>query len=432
MSSQKGNKSTHFLNPDIARKIEQAKNQLESMIDLAPQIMLLVDSDGSILRANKAVLQFLGDSNFNKILGKNISELFGCSPAFFKDLLSNPEGYKTSETEASPGESNNRTLRFTAVDAASDEEPRVVIVQDITDEKAKEANLEKKHKLEAVRALTGALMHNINQHLTVILVRAQLMDTALQTHELKQEEMHRGLKDICSLSLRISELLKSTGNKKDFKTESYIDNVSILDINAENRKHGVIAAPDMKVFRILTFYTDVHEKTYSKHAGATSRCASRLAQQMGMDKDQVNLCSRAGFLHDIGKIGVPGSLLRKPDKLSREEDMLLREHTQRGYRLISSFHFFEEEAKVARDHHENYDGSGYPRQLKGRALSKITRIVSVADAFEAMRSNRPYADAQPLEQVYNCIKERAGSQFCPEVVAAFESCAEDLNAFIRP
>ncbi len=431
MSSNHSNKSSDLINPDIAHKIENAKNQLERMIDLTPQIMLLVDSEGAIVRANKPTLEFLKTKDFTDVLGKHISKLFCCNPAFFDELLGNRNGYKTCETEAAFDNEKTRTLKFTAVDSASPTEPRVVIVHDVTEEKAREADLEKQHKLEAVQALTGALMHNINQYLTVIMVRTQLMDTALQEHEVKREDIHNGLKDISSLSMRIAELLKSTEKKKDFVTESYVDNINILDITSPE-DHGGISAVDMKVFRLLTCYMDVHEKTYSKHAGTTARCAARLAQELGLEKDQVTLCRRAGFLHDIGKIGISGSLLRKPHRLNKHEQVLVRNHVKKGCQLIKCFPFFEEEARVARDHHENFDGTGYPRGLKGKELSIITRIVSVSDAFEAMRANRPYDATQPFDHVYACIKERSGSQFCPEVVAAFESCAEDLNAFIRP
>lgn len=431
MQNDKASGKVPVFNDDVAGKIVNAKQQLERMIDLTPQIMLLVDSQGVILRANKATLEFLGLADFTDVLGARIYDLFKCGAQdIWSRLLIGEARNKTEESDIHLQDGTARTVKCMAIASGSGAGAYVVIVYDITDDKQREQVLEKKHKLEAVKALTGALMHNINQYLTVIMVRSQLMSAALAKEDCQLEEMRGDLEEISSLSLKIAELLKAAENQADFNTEQYVDNVNILDIRTKSGKPQIIEDPCMRALKTLSGFMNVHEETYTKHVAATAKCAVCLSDKLGMSEEDKRLCHSSGLLHDIGKLAVPGHLLRKPGKLNFEEKKKVEKHTEYGYRLLSSFPFLDVEAKVAGNHHERYDGCGYPRGLGGKDISLITRIISVADAFDAMRMNRPYDKQRPFDKVFEEIKKGSGSQFDPEVISAFELCAEEMDSFI--
>lgn len=139
-------------------------------------------------------------------------------------------GYAARETAASIGTRGSGVFRFTLVSIGEVSEARVLIVEDITSQKERAARDEKEHKKEAVRALAGALMHNVNQRLTVITVRAKLMLMTLEKDEIRAEELKKGMHDIVELALEIAGILAQLENQKDFVTETYLDGLEIMDL----------------------------------------------------------------------------------------------------------------------------------------------------------------------------------------------------------
>jgi putative nucleotidyltransferase with HDIG domain len=137
----------------------------------------------------------------------------------------------------------------------------------------------------------------------------------------------------------------------------------------------------------------------------------------------------AALLHDVGKISTPDSILLKPAALTEEERAVVRLHSERGARLLGAVPEMEEVAAGVRHHHENYDGTGYPEGLAGEQIPLASRIIHVADAYDAMTSPRPFRDALDHERAVRALTEGAGSQFDPEVVAAF--CGLEALAQIR-
>ncbi|MGZ4150053.1 MAG: HD-GYP domain-containing protein [Actinomycetota bacterium] len=125
------------------------------------------------------------------------------------------------------------------------------------------------------------------------------------------------------------------------------------------------------------------------------------------------------FLHDIGKVGVPEQVLRKPEPLDPEEWELMREHPAVGARIVEPIRFLGDAVEIVRSHHERFDGGGYPRGLRGPEIPLAARIFAVADSFDAMTSDRPYRAAMPLERALDEIAAGAGAQFDPVVVEAF-------------
>jgi nitrogen-specific signal transduction histidine kinase len=219
-------------NPDLAAIIERAKHELEQMIDLNPQIMLLLDAGGTILRSNKALLEMMGETSFFGVLGKNVSDIMDCGdPKFFSRLL-DEGGISQGEALVNLPSRAAHMLRFSVVGSGRESELRVIIVEDITEEKTREGEVKQAHKKEAVRELMGALMHTINQHLTVISVRAKLMSMALEKGSTDQKEFKKSLDDITNLTMKIAETLSQVREPGELRTTHYLNGTNILDLNA--------------------------------------------------------------------------------------------------------------------------------------------------------------------------------------------------------
>jgi HD-GYP domain-containing protein (c-di-GMP phosphodiesterase class II) len=131
------------------------------------------------------------------------------------------------------------------------------------------------------------------------------------------------------------------------------------------------------------------------------------------------------LLHDIGKIGVPDAILRKPAKLTDEEWVRMREHPLHGQQILRDIKFLEGAARVVAQHHEKWDGSGYPLGLKGEEIDICARIFAVADAFDAITSDRVYRKGRPYEAATQELDEWVGRQFDPKVVEAFHRVPRD-------
>lgn len=155
------------------------------------------------------------------------------------------------------------------------------------------------------------------------------------------------------------------------------------------------------------------------HIVRIDRYTRALALEMGVPEDEAELWAKASRLHDVGKVGIPDHILRKPGKLSEEEYALMQRHTRIGATLLRRDKFMEMAREVALSHHERWDGQGYPEGIPSSRLSLLTRIVSVVDVFDALISRRPYKDAWPRDQAAAEIEKGAGTQFDPAVVAAF-------------
>ncbi len=158
-------------------------------------------------------------------------------------------------------------------------------------------------------------------------------------------------------------------------------------------------------------YTHGHERRVGEIAAA-------IGAEMGLDTNRVEGIRIAGYMHDVGKIGVPAEILSKPSKLSRLEYELVKSHAERGYEILKSFEFPWPVADIAWQHHERLDGSGYPRGLKGDAILLDARILAIADVVEAMSSHRPYRPGLGIEPALAEISKGAGTLYDPQAVAA--------------
>jgi PAS domain S-box-containing protein len=223
---------------DLDAKIRRAKTELEQMVDLNPQGMMLVSRDGTIERVNRALIDLLGRRKFTGVLGKSIEELLPSRDAdFWPKLLKGKSGYRNGEAQVRIPRRGRRPLHATVVDA-----PRgglhAVIVRDVTEEKEQAVAQEKGHKLEAVHALMGALMHNINQPLTVIMMRARLLLLSVEEGRTETADFRKGLQDIMQLVTKIADILERARRAREFSTERYIqgqefEDLEILDLGGD-------------------------------------------------------------------------------------------------------------------------------------------------------------------------------------------------------
>ena len=172
------------------------------------------------------------------------------------------------------------------------------------------------------------------------------------------------------------------------------------------------------------------KNTFTKgHSGRVAEYSRMIAERSGLDETRQEEIYMMGLLHDVGKIGIPNMLLDKPDKLTEEEYQLIKSHSDKGSAILSNIKEKPELAIVARSHHERYDGTGYPDGLKGDEICEEARIISVADAYDAMSSNRSYRPMLSQEDIIRELKEGSGSQFDPKFANIMISIIEDDSLF---
>ncbi len=180
------------------------------------------------------------------------------------------------------------------------------------------------------------------------------------------------------------------------------------------------------VVRALTSAIDAKDPYTCGHSDRVARISVRLAKEMGCSTETLHTLYMSGLLHDIGKIGIDDAVLRKPGKLTDAEFEHIKEHPELGYRILADIKQLNDVLPAVLHHHEQWDGGGYPFKLTGDQTPQIARIVAVADAFDAMSSDRPYRKGLPFERVDQIFKEGAGKQWDPQVIAAYFHAREDI------
>ncbi len=169
---------------------------------------------------------------------------------------------------------------------------------------------------------------------------------------------------------------------------------------------------------------DLKDLNTGVHSTRLAEWGMRVGQELGLEDDTLQNLEVAALLHDIGKVGIPDSILRKPGKLDSEEYALMKKHPEYGWAVLRLLPGFERAALDILHHHETFDGAGYPAGLKSSEIPIVSRIVSVIDAFDAMVSSRPYRKGLAPEEAMRRLIMASGSQFDPAVVQSFLSFAQ--------
>ncbi|MHB8129592.1 MAG: PAS domain S-box protein [Mobilitalea sp.] len=207
--------------------------------------------------------------------------------------------------------------------------------------------------------------------------------------------------------------------------------ISELLVNAENYlyRHKLYERSSMRSKIIDIVMNTLFEKSSreSLHSKRVSELCEAIAIKMNLDADDINQILIAGLLHDIGKIGVDEDILNKPGSLNEYERSEIEKHPETGWRILSSTNEFSELAQFILEHHEKWNGQGYPNGLKGDEISFVARIIAIADSFDAMTRDRSYRKGFSEEEAVNEIKRCAGTQFDPQIAKIFIEKVLDIK-----
>lgn len=212
----------------------------------------------------------------------------------------------------------------------------------------------------------------------------------------KKLEIKTSDRDVKIMVETFNRLIKSLNQAKKETEESYLSAIEAM-VTALDSRDNETAGHSQRV------------KLYTR----------KITKAMGIDSSKSKLIERAALLHDIGKIGIPDSILRKPGNLSEEEWEIMRKHPFIGYVMLQKIEFLKKTSEIVYSHHERYDGTGYPRGLKEKEILLGARLFAVVDAFDAMTTERPHRKIKSFEEARQEISRFSGVQFDPKVVDAF-------------
>jgi diguanylate cyclase (GGDEF)-like protein/putative nucleotidyltransferase with HDIG domain len=182
---------------------------------------------------------------------------------------------------------------------------------------------------------------------------------------------------------------------------------------------GASAASSFDVLKGLVLAIDTKDRYTKRHSEDVSRYAAFIAEQLGLDAELIRTIRVAGLLHDVGKIGIPDEILRKPGRLTADETTVIQQHVALGDMIVRELPDLETVRAAIRHHHERWDGKGYLAGLAGADIPVVARILAVADAFSAMTTSRPYRKALPVAEAMRRLGDAAGSQLDESLVATF-------------
>jgi putative nucleotidyltransferase with HDIG domain len=225
-----------------------------------------------------------------------------------------------------------------------------------------------------------------------------------------------------SINLSISFGYKSkTSNSQDIQ-EVYRGAEDLM------YRQKLIEIPSMRSGAIETILNTLYEKDKNSelHSRIVSRISANIAKAYGMNSQDVAEVKTAGLLHDIGKIIIPSEIIIKDGKLTIEEYETIKNHSEIGFRILNSTQDMRSISDIVLNHHERMDGKGYPRGIKGNKIPIKSRIIAIADAFDAMTSERTYRDIISKEEALQEIMDNAGSQFDLKIAKVFQDNFQEI------
>ena len=249
-----------------------------------------------------------------------------------------------------------------------------------------------------------------------------LMLTADTTDRAKREGLERGATDFLTkpfdateLSLRVHNLLARRVLHSDLREQNHVLDQKVRERTAQ------LEQAELDTVECLALAAEYRDDDTGQHTQRVGHLAALLAFKLGLGEKRASLIQRAAPLHDVGKIGVPDSILLKPGKLTREEFDVIKTHSVIGSTIMTRHHtpLLQLAAHIALTHHERWDGTGYPCGLSGENIPIEGRIVAVADVFDALTHERPYKRPWPVDEALAEIEKQSGSQFDPAVVRVF-------------
>jgi len=272
-----------------------------------------------------------------------------------------------------------------------------------------------------------AVMKRLETHLASEGYLPILVLTADITPEAKQRALSGGARDFLTkpfdpteVVLRIKNLLEAR-----FLHRQLADQNGMLDQKVTERTRDLEEAR-IEILDRLARAAEYRDDDTGQHTQRVGRLSAEVARTLGLPAPRVEMIRRAAPLHDVGKIGIPDRILLKPGTLTPEEFEIMKTHTTIGAGILSGSRvpLLQLAAEIALTHHERWDGEGFPLELPGDRILLEARIVSVADAYDAMTSDRPYRKALPAEETWELLWGGAGSQWDADVLEALTVCLE--------
>jgi putative nucleotidyltransferase with HDIG domain len=266
-----------------------------------------------------------------------------------------------------------------------------------------------------------------------------VMVTAVNDIEAALQAIHNGAYDYLTKPFEREQLLaivRRALEKRRLQRENDAYRTNLEALVAARTQQWKTALADLEKSYDITLeaLVDALDAKDADTAGHTRRVTAftiAIAHRKGLPREDIKVIGRGAFLHDIGKMAIPDKILNKPGKLTDEEMAVMREHAYSGYKILSKIPFLAEAAEIVYAHQERYDGTGYPRGLKGDEIPLGARIFSIADTLDAMTTDRIYRPAQSFQAARDEIQRWSGRQFDPEIVKAFleipEKFWEDLR-----
>jgi putative nucleotidyltransferase with HDIG domain len=259
-----------------------------------------------------------------------------------------------------------------------------------------------------------------------------IMVTAIHDISTALEAIRRGAYDYILKPFEKDQLFLGVGRALQHRrliaeNRNYQRNLEQLVEERTSQLTGALAALEQSyddTLEALGSALDLKDAETEGHCQRVTAFAISIAKTLPVPNPYLPILARAAFLHDIGKMAIPDGILRKPGPLNDDEKQIMRKHCEIGYNMLIRIPFLRDAAEIVLAHQEFYDGSGYPRGLKGEQIPLGARIFTIADSLAAMISDRPYRKALPMSHAREEIRRCAGTQFDPKVVEVFLSIPE--------
>lgn len=293
--------------------------------------------------------------------------------------------------------------------------------------------------------LTDIVMQDVNGIALLERIRAQqpnlpvVMVTAIHDISVAIDSMRRGAYDYLLKPFEREHLINTVKRALNHRqvlqeTQSYQQSLEqMVRARTEMLRH---AMEDLELSYDVTLEAlgdalDLKDSETEGHSKRVTAYTIALARAIGIPQAEIKVIARGAFLHDIGKMAIPDEILRKPGKLTPEEQEVMREHCTRGYNMLRKIPFLAGAAEIVFSHQEHFDGTGYPNGLRGNEIPIGARIFAVADALDAITSDRPYRKAHSFDAAREEILRCSGTQFDPAVVEVFLKIPNELWQELR-
>lgn len=257
--------------------------------------------------------------------------------------------------------------------------------------------------------------------------------TADSTQEMKMQALAAGASDFLQKPGDLAEILLRVDNFLELRWlhRQVEEHNQLLEMKVQERTAD-LEESRRELLHKLALVGEYNDDATGRHTSRVSELSAKIARNLGLEPSFVEEIRLASILHDIGKVAIPDSLLLKPDRLTKDEYQLMQSHALIGANILSNSGspMLQVAERIARWHHERWDGQGYPDKLVGSAIPIEARIVAVADVYDALTNERPYKPAWTRSEALQEIKENAGTQFDPAVVQSLRCVLdqEERNA----